>query len=330
MFKLIYLNFTSLNKDEKMYLSYADKIKEVTKNRKLSPNVIFSNEINKVTQAGNPRYINMNENKNVVRLLDSVPYSSLYNAYTERFANAGDFNFFFIGDFDEDLLKTYAEMYLASLPSNDEKEEYKLSTYKNIVSDERIEVHKGLEEKATLLISFEKETEYLKKEHEALRMFGQIFKSRLRNKIREEKGGVYSVNASLKHVGRPFSKYTASINFNCLPENINVLEEESLKVLREFIKEGPTKKEVAAVKESWILNRKKALETNGFWLNHMYNKVYWKHSFKGINDYEEKLSEISHKYIKKTAKKYIDKPSFIAKLLPELKAETDVIKEIEK
>ncbi|TWO33197.1 insulinase family protein [Seonamhaeicola sediminis] len=330
LFKLIYLNFTSINKDEETYLSIVDKIKASTKNRKLSPSNLFYTEINKVTQKGNPRYINMNENDNLERLLDSVPYVDIYESYTERFKNAGDFKFFFIGDFDEDILKNYTEVYLASLPSTDEKEEYKKSTYKNVISGKRIEVHKGLEEKATLLISFEKEAEYLKKEHEALRMFGQIFRTRLRNKIREEKGGVYTVNASLKHVGRPFSKYTASINFNCLPENINVLEEESLKVLREFIKEGPTKKEVAAVKESWILNRKKALETNGFWLNHMYNKVYWKHSFKGINDYEDKLSEISHKYIKKTAKKYIDKPSFIAKLLPELKAETNANKEIEK
>ncbi|WP_298554926.1 insulinase family protein [uncultured Algibacter sp.] len=319
MFKLIYLNFTSLNEDEKIYLSYADKIKEVTKNRKLKPSVIFSNEISKVTQAGNPRYINMNESANVVRLLDSVPYSSLYKAYTERFENAGDFNFFFVGDFDEDLLKAYAETYIASLPSTDEREEYKLSSYKNILSGERVEVRKGLEEKATLLIKFETEAKHVKKESDALKMFGQIFKNRLRNKIREEKGGVYSVRASIKHARRPYSKYLASIKFTCSPDNIKVLEEESLKVLNEFLNEGPTKKEVASVKENWVLNRKKDLETNKFWLGHMYNKIYWNQPFKDLSDYEEKLSEITPKYIQKIAKKYVGTPSLIAKLLPESK-----------
>lgn len=329
MFKLIYLNFTSLNKDEKMYSTYVNKIKEASKNRKLSPSVIFSTEISKVTQAGNPRYINMNDNDKVVRLLDSVPYSSLYKAYTERFENAGDFNFLFVGDFDEDLLKTYAETYLASLPSTDQREDYKLSTYKNILSGERVEVHKGLEEKATLLIEFETEAKHEKKESDALKIFGQVFKNRLRNKIREEKGGVYSVSAKIKHVRRPYSKYSASINFTCSPDNIDILEEESLKVLNEFLKEGPTKKEVDGVKKSWILNRKKALETNGFWLRHMYNKVYWKQPFKDLNDYEEKLSEIAPKFIKKVAKKYVGVPSLVAKLLPESKQEAnhEIIKE---
>jgi zinc protease len=319
MFKLIYLNFTSLNKDEKTYSNYTDKIKEASKNRVLSPNVIFSSEISKVTQEGNPRYVSMNNNDKVVHLLDSVPYTSLYKAYTERFENAGDFNFFFVGDFDEDILKTYAETYIGSLPSTDEREEYKLSSYKNILSGERVEVRKGLEEKATLLIKFETEAKHVKKESDALKMFGQIFKTRLRDKIREEKGGVYSVRASIRHIRRPYSKYSASINFTCSPDNIKVLEEESLRVLNEFLKEGPTKKEVAGIKTNWVLKRKKALETNRFWLGHMYNKIYLNQPFKDLSDYEENLSEITPKYIKKIAKKHISSPSLIAKLLPESK-----------
>ena len=329
LFKLIYLNFTSLNKDEKMYSSYVDKIKAVTKNRKLSPSNIFSAEINKITQAGKPRYIDMNENENLERLLDSIPYNSLYDSYTERFENAGDFNFFFIGDFDEDLFKTYLETYVASLPTSDKREEYKLSAFKNILVNERVEVKKGLEDKATLLIKFETEAKRINKEEKALKMFGQIFKARLRNRIREEKGGVYTVNASLRHKGRPYSSYTASINFSCSPENIEALEEESLLVLSEFLKEGPTKKEVAGVKESWMLSRKKGLETNGYWLNYMYNKVYWEHPFKPFSDYLNMIADITPKDIKKTANKYIGKPSLVAKLLPEAKEEAsgEIVKE---
>lgn len=317
MFELIYLNFTSLNEDEKLYSSYVDKIKESTKNRKLSPGVIFSSEIAKVTQAGNPRYINMYDNANVVRLLDSVPYTSLYKAYTKRFENAGDFNFFFVGDFDEELLKTYAETYLGALPSTDEKEDYKLSNYKNVLSGERVEVRKGLEEKASLIIRFETEAERINKEEKALKMFGQIYKTRLRNRIREEKGGVYTVKVSFSHSTRPYPSYSASIRFTCSPENIEALEKESLLVLEAFLKEGPTKKEVAGVRKGWLLSRKKSLETNSFWLNYMYNKIYWKHPFKPFKNYLDVINSITPKYIKKTANKYIGKPSITAVLLPE-------------
>ncbi len=323
LFKLIYLNFTSLNKDEQMYLSIIDKIKASTKNRKLSPSNLFYSEINKITQKGNSRYINMNEDDNLERLLDSVSYSDVYNKYTERFKNTGDFNFFFIGDFDEDILKNYAEVYLASLPSTDDREEYIVSSYKNIPEGEEIIVHKGLEDKATLLMSFITEAENETKEVNAIKIFGQIFKTKLRNQIREEKGGVYSISANLTHIDRPYKRYVADIKFNCSPDNIDVLQEESLKVLKAFLKEGPTKKEVASVKENWLLNRKKAIENNSFWFNYMYNKVYRKEKFNDINDYEKKLSEITPKYIKKIANKYIGEPSIIAKLLPEKKEEAN-------
>ncbi|GAB1856688.1 insulinase family protein [Flavobacteriaceae bacterium MHTCC 0001] len=323
MFKLIYLNFTSLNNDEKLYLSIVDKIKAVSKNRKLSPSAIFSSEINKITQKGNPRYVDLNIYENITRILDSVPYSDVYNTYVERFENAGDFNFFFIGDFDEDILKEYVATYLAALPSVDAREDYKLSSYKNILKGERIEVYKGLEDKATLRMEFATEAKYDNKENDALKIFGKVFEGELRNRIREDKGGVYSIGANLRYRGRPYSRYVGTISFTCDPENADMLEKETLLVLKELLKKGVTKKQVENVKENWMLNRKKSLETNGFWLNHMYNKTYWKQPFtKGIDDYKEKLYAISPKFINKVARKYIKSPSLVASLLPEKVEET--------
>ncbi len=324
MFKLIYLNFTSINNDEETYLNIVKKIKEGIKNRKLKPATTFYNKIRELYNTGNPRYINMDKDRNLERFLDSIPYKNLYKAYTKRFDNAGDFKFLFIGDFDEAILKDYVKTYIASLPSVDEREEGKLSTYKNILSGERLEVYKGLEDKATLLIEFTKEAKHNLREKEALRLFGEVYQKRLRNRIREEKGGIYTLRANFKHIGRPYPRYYASVRFNCSPENIDALEEESLLVLEDLQKRGPTKKEVENVKKNWVLGREKVLEGNNFWLNHMYNKVYWKQTLgegTGLEDYQEKLEQITPKYIKKVANKYVDKPSLIAKLLPEKKGE---------
>ncbi|WP_248723741.1 pitrilysin family protein [Seonamhaeicola sp. ML3] len=322
LFKLIYLVFTEVNYDETMYLNYVDKIKAVLKNRKLSPRNEFSSAISKLKNKDNPRYFDINEGDNMEKLLDSVPYKDLYKTYTKRFENAGDFNFFFVGDFDEDILKDFVEKYIASLPSTEERENYKLTTFKNILSGERVEVRKGLEDKATLKIEFLKEAKHIKNEDKALNIFGNIFQTHLRDKIREEKGGVYSVSAGLRHIGRPYSRYTGSITFSCAPDNVESLENESLAVLQELIKKGVSKKEVEGVKKNWVLNRKKGLETNSFWLNHMYNKVYWKKTFDdGIDGYEENLDNITTKLVNRVAKKYIEDPSLIAKLLPELKEE---------
>jgi len=225
------------------------------------------------------------------------------------------------------ILKAYIETYIASLPSTEEREEYVLPTFKRELSEERLVVYKGLEDKATLVMNFSEEAKNKELEVNAMKIFGQLYKTRLRNKIREEKGGVYSIKANMKHSPRPYPKYNASISFSCAPKNIDALEKESLLVLKELLKEGPTRKEIASIKENWILSRKKAAEGNSYWFNYMYNKVYWKKPFKEISDYEKKLAEITPKLVKKIANKYINKPSLIAKLLPEEKEETLQINE---
>lgn len=323
LFKLIYLNFTSINKDEEMYLSIIDKFKNILKNRKLKPSTIFSSEISKVTQKGNPRYFNSNENDNLNRLLDSIPYKDVYKKYTERFKNAGDFNFFFVGDINEEDLKKYSEIYLGALPSSKEREEFILSSYKNIPKEEEIVVHKGLEDKATLIMKFITEGKGNLREIRAMNMFGEVLETRLRNHIREEKGGVYTVNAGFHYSGKPYKRYYGTISFNCSPENIAILENETLVVLKKLLKEGPTKKEIAGIKKNWILNRKKSLETNSLWLGYMHNQILRNKKF-NVEDYEKEVNDISIKFIKKIANKYIGAPSYTAKLLPEVKEETSI------
>jgi zinc protease len=321
LFKLIYLNFTSINKDEEMYLSIVDKFKNILKNRKLSPSALFGSAIHKVTEKGNPRYFDMNEKDNLERLFDSVTYNDVYEKYTARFKNAGDFNFFFVGNIDEEKLKKYSEIYLGTLPSSEEREEYVLSTYKNIPKGEEIIVYKGLEDKATLKMNFITEGKGNLKEIRAMNLFGEVLETRLRDRIREEKGGVYSVNAGFHYSGKPYKRYYGNISFNCSPENVEILETETLAVLKKLLKEGPTKKEVSGMKKNWILDHKKSLETNSLWLGYMHNQILRNKKF-NVEDYEKEVNNISIKFIKKIAKKYVGSPSYTAKLFPEQK--TDV------
>jgi zinc protease len=316
LFQLIYLNFTGVNKDETTYLAHIDKIKASNKNRKLRPTNQFYEAIRRLRQNGNPRYLSLTDN--LERLLDSVPYHTIYETYTERFANAGDFDFIFVGDFDEALLKTYAEVYLAALPSTGEAREVaKIPTFRNSLKDAKVNVYKGLADKATLRIYFEADAVYKKKENAAMKLFGEVFKQRLRSRIREERGGVYTVHTSFKHTKRPFPKYEAVITFDCAPENSDILEQETLQVLEAFLKSGPTKKEIEAVKKKWVLGREKQIEKNSFWLNYMFNKVYWNRPYEPLSDYEADLAVLTPKYIKSVAKKYVSTPSLTAKLLPE-------------
>jgi zinc protease len=48
-------------------------------------------------------------------------YKLAYEKYKERFANAADFEFYFVGNVDDATIEDSYRKYIASLPANDKK-----------------------------------------------------------------------------------------------------------------------------------------------------------------------------------------------------------------
>jgi len=319
LFQLIHLNFIGINKDQDTYNTVLDRSKEWLKNQLLNPKRVFQNKIANAYNANNPRYINMFENNNFQKIADSISYTDVYQSYIKRFENAGDFKFFFVGDFKEEDLKTYAELYLASLPSTANKETFKVHAFNEELKDKEITVYKGIAEKAQVQVNYSFTAKYNTKEVKAMQVFRSILERKLRNAIREEKAGTYGVKVSFRHQKRPIQKHIGTISFECDPKNVEDLTAEVVKVVAAFVKTGPTPEEVASVKEQWGLDRKKQLQQNAFWLSQMYSRIYNKQPISTLFD-DEKLDEkITAKYVKKVASTLVRKPEMIAKLLPEKK-----------
>lgn len=318
LFQLIHLSFTAVNKDEATYNTVVDRSKEWLKNQLFNPKRVFQNAISNAYNKNNPRYINLFEDNNFQKIADTVAYDKVYETYSSRFANAGDFKFFFVGDFKEATLKSYAELYLASLPvKTSAKENFKLHSFEQQLEKKELTIYKGIAEKAKVQINYSHLANYDVKEAKAMEVFKSILERKLRNAIREEKAGTYGVQVSFGHQKRPVQKYRGSVSFECDPNNVEALSAEVLKVVKAFVKMGPTSKEVESVKEQWELDRKKQLQQNGFWLSQMFNKVYWKKPMGSLFKEDKLNKKITAKYVKKTASKFVGEPELIAKLLPE-------------
>lgn len=317
LFQLIHLSFTAVNKDEATYNTVVDRSKEWLKNQLFNPKRVFQNAISNGYNKNNPRYINLFEDNNFQKIADTVAYDKVYETYSSRFANAGDFKFFFVGDFKEATLKSYAELYLASLPSTANKEAFKVHAFNEELKDKEIRVYKGIAEKAQVQVNYSFTAKYNTKEVKAMQVFRSILERKLRNAIREEKAGTYGVQVSFRHQKRPVQKHIGTISFECDPKNVEDLTAEVVKVVAAFVKTGPTPEEVASVKEQWVLERKKQLQQNAFWLSQMHSKIYNKQPISTLFDDEKLDKKITAKYVKKTASKFVGEPELIAKLLPE-------------
>ncbi len=303
LFQLTHLYFTSLNKDEKAFASYMNKQKAFLGNLMASPQFYFSNEMGKFMNEGNPRYTGFPTPEK----MDEADYNLAYKKYKERFADAGDFHFYFVGNIDERKLVEYAAKYLANLPSTSSKETYKAPDFRPLTGQHTKVIEKGTDPKSSVRITYQGPTEYNAREAHALQSLGEILSIKLIEKLREEEGGVYGAGARGSIRKMPYGWYNFNISFPCGPENVEKLKEASLKEVEKLIAEGPTDKDLAKVKEAQILERKEKIKENRFWLSLLKNADYQDKDASKIFAYEDDVNSLTKDYLKSIANKYLTK-----------------------
>jgi zinc protease len=314
MFQMIHLYFTKLDKDPEAFASFISKQKAFLGNILSNPNISFSIALGKFLNEGNPRYTGFPDEE----ALDNANYDLAYEKFKERFANAGDFHFYFVGNVDDATIAEYAETYIASLPGNmNEKEMYKVHDFRPKSGSHEFTYNKGTEPKSQVRLTFSGETTYDKNEARAMNALGEILSIKLIEKLREEEGGVYGAGArgSIRKI--PYGRYNFSISFPCGPDNAEKLIAASLAELESIIKNGPTETDLDKVKKALLLTRKDNLEQNRFWLSTIKDADYNKSDLNSVINYEANINALTIKDIHNVAKKYLDGGYIKAVLMPE-------------
>ena len=96
-----------------------------------------------------------------------------------------------------------------------------------------------------------------------------IMQSRLRDVLREELGGTYSVSVGASYAHRPVEQYRVTISFGSAPERAEELIGTIFDELERFKSGGPTANEVADVQEGLRRTLETSLEQNGYWLSQL-------------------------------------------------------------
>jgi zinc protease len=313
MFQLVHLYFTSLNKDEKAFRSHINKQKSFIGNLLANPNFYFQNEMGNFTNGKNPRYLGFPTPKKY----DAADYNLAYRKYLERFADAGDFNFYFVGNIDERKLAEYAMKYLAGLPSKNSKETYKVSSFRPLSGSHSKTVIKGKEPKSNVRITYQGEAIYNKKEALAFKSLGEIVSIKLIEKLREKEAGVYSSGTRGSIRKFPYGSYNFSISFPCAPENVEKLKNISIAQVADIVKNGPTKEDLMKTKKAQIIEYKESLKKNRFWLSLIKNIDYQKIEAPDVSSFETRINALTRKDIQNVAKKYLTKGYILGILNPE-------------
>lgn len=314
MLQLINLYFTAPNFDAEAFGSIISKSKMYLPNLLQDPTTYYRDQVGRIVADNHIRgnYIPS------VADLDALDFEIAKKAYQERFANAGDFVFFFVGNINKDTDIELIQKYLGSLKGESTKEsfvDHKITAPKGPVE---VVVKKGQDEKSMVTIYFTGACKYDAKEKYLLTALGDVLSIKLIENLREEKSGVYGVGARGSMSQYPSGKYRFSIGFPCGPENVDELIAAAISEVENLKKDGPTQEDIDKVKETQRLDFKEDLEKNRFWLKSMEAAYFNNGNMEDITKKQELIENLNAKELKKIAKKYLKEDTRIeVVLLPE-------------
>ena len=81
--------------------------------------------------------------------------------------------------------------------------------------------------------------------------------------------------------------------------------------------EGVSDKDLAKVKETYMVSHKEATKTNKFWMDNFIKAERNNSDPKEVLEYEKRVKSISKEDIQNVAKKYLDEKYFLALLMHE-------------
>jgi len=211
--------------------------------------------------------------------LSKLDKNTSENCFRERFRNAADFTFTFVGNVDEDSLIDLCCYYLGTLPAISDMKEtcvYEPFSFPSGITTET--VNKGQENKGQVFIAFggtlppAQDIYEIRKDIDMINELKSLVEMKLREIIREDMGGTYGVSVTSEIDGYPERYYKFQIIFGCEPSREKELEKEVIATLNKLRTELVDDSYIQKLHEAFRLNIQVNNRNNSWWIN-MINAV---------------------------------------------------------
>ena len=323
MFELLHLYFTSPRKDSTAFISFQTRMKGAYANRSARPETAFRDTLTATLTQYHPRYKPWS-----AETLDQMDLEKSMRIYRERFADAGDFTFVFVGNFAPDTLKSYVETYIGSLPDVPGEEIWRDVTYTYPSDVITKTVRKGMEPKSLTSIAFTGEFEWNRKNRYIANALTDYLRIKLRERIREDLGGTYGVRVNSRFPHWPRERYKFEISFGADPERVQKLSEQIFAEIDSLKQHGVEEEYLQKIKEIDLRNHETNLQENRYWLNQIEFAMFHHTDPNNILTYPDIVNRLTAAYIQQAAQKYLNTENFVqVTLYPEEAADEETVQD---
>ena len=295
MLQLAYLCFTSPRRDDDAFTSQMERTRNALKNQELNPQITLQDSIISVVYDNNVRAKRLK-----VEDLDRISYDRLLEIYRERYANAGDFEFYMVGDVNADSVAPLLAKYLGALPAKGKKEKYKTISQRMHKGERECYFTKEQDTPNSLnVFLYHAPVKETLKNDILVDMLEQAMTMFYTESVREDNGGAYGVPVNSGISDYPEEIATVQIVLPTAPEKREAMTKIVYDGVRQMMEQGPTEENLGKIKEYMLRSHQENLKDNGYWMSSLVSKTRFDQEF--VEGYEECVQSITVEDIKQMA-----------------------------
>ena len=305
LMQLVYLSFTAPRMDDAAFESFKQRTKASLANQEANPMTALTDTLQKELYGNHPMARRIKAD-----MIEQIDYTRIMEMFKDRFQEAGDFTFLFVGNINLEEAKPLIETYLGGLPTINRKE-----NFKDIQMDIQKGAHKNVFEKqmetpkATVISIISGNCEYNLKNILLMSMLSQTMDMVYTETIREKEGASYGVRAIGELSKYPKDEALLQIIFDTDPAKREKMEQIVMSELQKAAQNGPRPEHLAKVKEFLLKQHLENAKENGYWLGQL-NEYYW-NNVDMNTDYKKLVNEITVEDVKNFTKALLDQGNII-------------------
>ena len=316
LFQQVYLFFTSPRKDAAAFASVKSKMEGYYQNKSLNPESAFYDSLEVIMTSHHPRFRPFN-----LSTVQQMNLDKSFAIFKDRFADAGDFLFLFVGNITPEQIKPLAETYLASLPATNRNESWADDIYPLPAGVIEKKVVKGMEPKSLVTLKYFGDFEWNLKNRSIVNAMTEMMRIKLRERLREDKSGSYFVRVNSNFLHYPEERYVITISFGCSPQRVNELTNEvyrQIDSLQQFAASDKYQTYLQKVREIGLRSFETKRQENRWWINEL--EFYYFHHLDAqkILKTPDRYKALNLEGIQQAAGKYFNKNRYVrVYLVPE-------------
>ena len=265
MLQLIYLRMTAPRADAAYFETFKAQSRAALQNRTVSPAVVFEETFGRLVYQDHPR-----RQPPTVEMFEQADLAKSLRFYEERFGDASDFTFVFVGTIDPARLQPLVETYLGGLPATGRQETWRDVGVRFPVGIVEDTLRRGLEPQAQTRIAFNREYNVADNYARArVAAMIEMLQGRLNGVMREQLGGTYGVQVLSQMSWQPLGMAGAIITFGSDPDRVDELTAAMFAEIERFKQTGPSPGELQETRQYFRRTHETNIEQNGYWLQQL-------------------------------------------------------------